>query len=302
KSEIEEILRKYKNECTGELSLVFFRSIAEAHNYSAPLGIPEHHSRVNRTERQKLEEEMKNNTVNIVSSVKTLQQGIDIGQVKRVIHVGIPLLVKDFRQREGRKGRREDIDFVESILIPQGFDPRLYDGINSLLTWSSISPEIVVFNINNYYLTLWDALNKLCNSQPLSNQEEAILRRFNMIDSSGKPTKGNICNSVLRFYDIQGDSVKVFFGDPPQQVDNISFKDMIENYQPGSIDISNNAVVTKIEKNNSFNVYESDINNVNESCISLAIREYNATLYKWGIAPNISYDIKLGKVISKVYT
>ena len=302
KSEIEEILKKYKDECTGELSLVFFRSIAEAHNYSAPLGIPEHHSKVKKTERLKLEEEMKNNIVNVVSSVKTLQQGIDIGHVKRIIHVGIPLLVKDFRQREGRKGRREDINFVESVIIPQGFDPRLYDGINSLLTWSSISPEIVVFNINNYYLTLWDALSKLCNSQPLSNQEEVILKRFNMIDSSGKPTKSNICNSISRFYDIQGNPVKVFFGDPPQQVDNISFKDMIENYQPGSIDISNNAVVTKIEKKSSFNVYESDINGVDESCISLAIGEYNATLKKWGIVPNIDHDIKLGKVISKVYT
>lgn len=32
------------------------------------------------------------------------------------------------------------------------------------------------------------------------------------------------------------------------EVNNISFKDMIENYQPGSIDISKDAIVTRIEK------------------------------------------------------
>ncbi|MEM3541910.1 MAG: helicase-related protein [Candidatus Methanomethylicia archaeon] len=51
----------------------------------------------------------------VIITVKTLEVGIDIGDVSRVIHLGLPPSLNDFMQREGRIGRRGQE--CESIVI-----------------------------------------------------------------------------------------------------------------------------------------------------------------------------------------
>lgn len=62
-----------------------------------------------------MERNFKEGKTRILFTVKTLEIGIDIGDVKRVIHWSIPFSLNDFVQREGRAGRREGM--YESIIF-----------------------------------------------------------------------------------------------------------------------------------------------------------------------------------------
>ncbi|NON61275.1 DEAD/DEAH box helicase [Acidianus sp. RZ1] len=248
KPDIEEILKAYKG-CKVEVTIVFSRGINECDSYSRPLGIPSHHSKVKKKERFWIEKNLREGKTNIVFTVRTLQQGIDIGIAKRVIHLGIPKLVKDFLQREGRKGRSLDIDFVESVILPMGLDPRLIQGIESLRVWSNIKPEAVIFNVDSLYVKVYLSLiKKVYLKEGLKEDEESLLRRVGIIDDTGRIKDEKVLDK-LKFYSITTSKVDVKYYDKDNKLissDKIGLKDMIENYQPGSIDKGNNAVVKSI--------------------------------------------------------
>ncbi len=66
-------------------------------------------------EREYVEANFKEGRTRILVTVKTLEVGIDIGDVARVIHWGLPATLNDLIQREGRSGRRPGE--YESIVI-----------------------------------------------------------------------------------------------------------------------------------------------------------------------------------------
>jgi len=66
-------------------------------------------------EREEVEENFAKGLTRVLFTVKTLEVGINIGDVRRVIHFGVPQSLNDFIQREGRAGRRGGDS--ESIII-----------------------------------------------------------------------------------------------------------------------------------------------------------------------------------------
>lgn len=66
-----------------------------------------HHGNVSTTLRQRAEEEMKESELpTVTGSTVTLELGIDLGQLERIVQTGSPFSVSSFVQRLGRSGRR----------------------------------------------------------------------------------------------------------------------------------------------------------------------------------------------------
>jgi DEAD/DEAH box helicase domain-containing protein len=107
----------------GKHTLIFTRSISDAERIGKALGIPTHHHLVERRRRHEIEAALREGRIRAVATVRTLLQGIDIGSIVRVVHVGLTpgADVKTFIQREGRAGRRPDIPETESYIIPLSF-------------------------------------------------------------------------------------------------------------------------------------------------------------------------------------
>ncbi|WP_456466283.1 helicase-related protein [Methanopyrus sp.] len=121
---LKDLIREVA-ECAerGEKTLVFLRSRAQVeHTYQVlrrRFGLEDrvtiHHGALPREERWRSERAFKSH-VPVMLTVKTLEVGIDIGSVSRVIHYGLPEKVSDFWQREGRAGRRGQP--AESLIFP----------------------------------------------------------------------------------------------------------------------------------------------------------------------------------------
>lgn len=77
-------------------------------------------------ERGKVEGNFRSGKTRILLTVKTLEVGIDIGDVARVIHVGLPPSINDFVQREGRIGRRQG-EYESVVLIYTRREEKLLD-------------------------------------------------------------------------------------------------------------------------------------------------------------------------------
>ncbi|NPA98507.1 MAG: DEAD/DEAH box helicase [Crenarchaeota archaeon] len=75
-----------------------------------------HHGALPRKERKQAERGFKESESSIMVTVKTLQQGIDIGEVDTIIHTHLPPRVSDFHQRDGRAGRRKGIEALSVVL------------------------------------------------------------------------------------------------------------------------------------------------------------------------------------------
>lgn len=80
-----------------------------------------HHGALPRKDRAEAESRFKAGEARVMLTVKTLQQGIDIGDCDTVVHTHLPPRVSDFHQREGRVGRREGVDAI-SILTSHEMD------------------------------------------------------------------------------------------------------------------------------------------------------------------------------------
>ncbi|EWG07692.1 MAG: hypothetical protein ASUL_04269 [Candidatus Aramenus sulfurataquae] len=300
KPEVEELLKEFKN--CPETTIVFFPTINDAEAIGTPLGIPLHHPRKKGKERLTVERLLREGKLNMVGTVKTLLQGINVGTAKRVIHVGIPSLVREFLQREGRVGRDWNLSYSESIILPLGFDPKLISGAESLLAWSSLPPEATVFNPESAYVILYLGVIKKVLNLSLTNSEDKILEHFQLVDVNKALEKFE----KLKFYEVESKNVDVVLTVKGTQssVDKASFRDLVEYYQVGSIDIKERALVTSIERTGKghYKVIEVPPNEVESQCISAAIDDYAATLYSWGIQPNFELDVELAKVLSRVMT
>ncbi|WP_457614779.1 helicase-related protein [Methanopyrus sp.] len=117
-----EELSRYAQE--DAKTLVFLRSRAQAEHvyqvlcrrYGLEDRVSLHHGALPRDERRRAEREFKRGRASVMITVKTLEVGIDVGSVTRVVHYGVPDRVSDFWQREGRAGRRGQK--AESVIYP----------------------------------------------------------------------------------------------------------------------------------------------------------------------------------------
>ncbi|MDK2974041.1 MAG: ATP-dependent helicase Lhr and Lhr-like helicase [Methanofollis sp.] len=96
---------------SGQRALVFVRSRSEAESLSSALAgmvgtLAVHHSSLSAAARKAAEESLAGQGAACVICTSTLELGIDIGGLDRVVQVGPPPSVSSFLQRLGRTGRR----------------------------------------------------------------------------------------------------------------------------------------------------------------------------------------------------
>lgn len=101
------------NRTKAESAIANLRQIAQAE------GLPDvyhvHHGSISAPLRESAEEAMRDSTPAVTAATVTLELGIDIGQLERVIQLDAPFSVASFLQRLGRTGRRgspADMRFV----------------------------------------------------------------------------------------------------------------------------------------------------------------------------------------------
>lgn len=88
-------------------------AIANLRQIASEEGLPDiyhvHHGSISAKLRQAAEEAMReSNTPAVTAATVTLEMGVDIGQLERVIQLDAPFSVSSFLQRLGRTGRRSD--------------------------------------------------------------------------------------------------------------------------------------------------------------------------------------------------
>jgi len=330
--DIIEILAKYFESNENCVTVVFTPSIRSAEKLAKKLRsrlreelglsdeilnsvIATHHHLISAEKRRRIEELAREGKIRIIFTVRTLLQGIDIGTIARIIHYGVPEDVREFKQREGRKGRRKDLPFSETIIIPiKSWDRRLVElGINGLKEYVSLPLEDVYVNPSNKYVLMFKALFKVRRYvSDLTNKEKEILERLGLV----RPLRG-LFETMLTLSD-KGKSVwhKLNFYEygPPYGIarvlvdeygnevfvgNNISWRDLVEKYQPGCFDYSNDTIVISIGRSS---VIEQDLG------IAIKYREFLKEAYEqyciakmyWGEEPNILRDFDSGKLVSTV--
>ena len=322
---IIDLLKQYQR--CRETTLVFARSIREADKIGSSLDpnlSATHHSKIFKEARSRIEEKARRGNVKVIITVKTLLQGIDIGFISRVIHIGLPPTLREFIQREGRKGRRVDVERTESIVLPVHEEDLviLSEGLESLNMWRSLEPETLILDPKNDLLELYD--HKLGFKYLEDVELKSIGLDRNYIDKKIK----------LEFYEV----LKPYIGIPVYLYDPLknkcefegicSLREYIVEYQPGSIDIQTqpSLIVSTRTRNGEPAILKVVPNAalteqyVCKSCessihlgpvelewktpwsIKMAILEYERICREWRQKPDLLNDIKRRKLWSKVFT
>ncbi len=230
---IEDLVKQYQR--CRETTLMFARSIREADKIRSSLDpsfSAVHHSKIPKDARSLIEEKAKEGNVKVLITVKTLLQGIDIGFISRVIHIGLPPTLREFIQREGRKGRRVDVERTESIVVPINEEDLviLSEGLKSLDTWKSLEPEVLILDPKNDLLKLYD--HKLGFRSLEDDELKSIGLDRNYMD-----------RIKLEFYEMlkRYRGIPIYLYDPSENKYEIegecSLREYVKEYQPGSIDI-----------------------------------------------------------------
>ncbi len=320
--DIPEILARYVED--DGVTLVFTRSIAVAERLARLLRerlgdksglVATHHHLVPREERRRVEEAARRGDVRIIFSPRTLAQGIDIGTVIRVVHIGLPEDVKEFVQREGRKGRREGLAFTESIVIPYGAWDRelLTKGVAALREWLSLGLEKTIVNPGNLYASLFTGLWKLKRRMfdSLEDDERRALQAAGVLDEKGGVRERRLkwMWERLNFYEFGPPyGVKRYLVHRDGRIEPlepIGFCDLVEHFQEGCIDLANEAIVTGFKRGGRgfvTAVIEEPINEVDfyrNPALADAVEEYTLLKRRWGEEPNIRRDILRGAVVSQ---
>ncbi len=310
----------------GELTLAFTRSIRMAERIYRSLleRLPRekhglvavHHHLVSKRLREQIEAKARSGQLALIITVRTLAQGIDIGHVKRVVHIGLPADLREYMQREGRKGRRRELGYSETVIIPSGlWDRKLLEaGSSALRQWVSLHLEKLYVNPSNAYAAIFKAMWKLLRGLELEEWEERLLRRFKLVEEYTSlhgtrltlSDRGKAFWNDIGFYEhgppygyrkilVQGGREVVLRGE------EVSLRDAVEKYQPGSFDPMTEALVTSVDPRK-YRVYEEPVEDAvaSHDWLARAAARYEDIKRAWGEYPRLSDDLKYGRVMSAV--
>ncbi len=319
-----EVLSALLDQDEDALTLVFAKSIWGAEKaYRALLEklptskhglVAVHHHLVSRDERRRIEEKARRGELRMIISVRTLAQGIDIGTVARVVHLGLPESLREFKQREGRKGRRPDIPFTESIIIPASrWDRRLLEsGADTLLKWASMPLEKLYINRRHklalLFKAMWKAASK--NVDALTPEERSLLRDLGLVSEEATlfgsrlvlNDRGLRVWRNLNFYEYGPPfGVKRVLREAGREkyLEEAGWRDLVEKFQPGCFDPSSNALVVEVKAGR---IIEEPVAEAVEDYefLAQALEEYEAIKYYWGERPDLEADVQYGRLSSSV--
>ncbi len=302
------------------VTIVFTRSIRSAEEVYRKLRLirPEaeelaatHHHLVDREKRSLIEKAAREGRMKVLMSPRTLSQGIDIGTVVRIVHLGLPEDVREYRQREGRKGRRKDIDYTETVIIPVSRWDRelLTRGVDLLRKWISLSLEKTVVNPDNKYSTLFEGLFKLSHPKLkgfLTREEFSLLSELGLAGREGLTAKGKKAFMKMNFYEyaLPYGIKRVKSEDGGRYLQDIGYCDLVERFQPGMIDYTADAIVTDLIRKGRVvtGVWEQPLRYETLNSIDFlaqALEEYYRVKDKWGEQANLFRDYYQGRLHSE---
>jgi len=322
--DIADLIKEYcYDDC---LTLVFTKGINKADELAKKIQdrLPEdkkvrvasHHHLISKESRKAIEEGARSGKIKVLISPRTLSQGIDIGSIARIIHVGLPESLREFYQREGRKGRREEIPFSETIIIPYGrWDKSLLmRGVESLKAWLKMPVEKVIVNPDNNYRKLFENLFKFISpyfKNKLSKEDYEFLYKLGLVKGNELTAKGEEVKRNLNFYEYgppYGINRVIRYRDHEIYLEEISHCDLVEKFQIGCFDYSQDGIVVEhklggstgrvvskviLEKINFYNLIKRDE-------FAKAIEEYEEIKIKWGENVDFYEDFVKGKIHSEV--
>ncbi|HDJ89574.1 MAG TPA: DEAD/DEAH box helicase, partial [Thermoprotei archaeon] len=323
--DIAELLQQYVYD--EGLTIVFTGSIAVAEQFSRRIRttldvslkdrVASHHHLISKSLREKIEEGARDGYVKIIFSPRTLSQGIDIGRVVRIVHLGLPEDVREFYQREGRKGRREEISFTESIIIPfSKWDRELLSrGLNEFISWIKLPLEQVIVNEDNKYIMLFKSLFHFISSRhggfKISDEEYQFLKNFGMIEGLDLSRRGKRTWLNLNFYEYSppyGIKRIRISNEGEKYLEDISHCDLVEKFQIGCFDYSSDSIVTGHRLGGKtgrivVGIEEKPISYGliwKHEALSEAYGEYEKIKSKWGEKPALISDYNMGRIYSEV--
>jgi len=319
-----EIIQQYIND--SGVTLIFTKSIARAEEIARRLrnNLPDslkdciaaHHHLLLRDLRRRIEDEARVGKIKILISPRTLSQGIDIGDIVRIVHVGLPESLREFYQREGRKGRRGSIEFSETVILPGSRWDRdiLSRGVESLRSWLQLPLEKVIINPKNKYIMLFEALLKYISPKfkhKLSLEEYKFLEDMNIIHNGELTVKGRETWINLNFYEFAppyGINRAMISDNGEHYLEEISHCDLVEKFQPGCIDYTSDGIITehRIGGRTGRTVTAVVEEKISEKTLwkrdqlAQALEEYEEAKIKWGEEPSITRDYAHGRIHSEV--
>jgi len=247
--------------------------------------------------------------VKVIVTVRTLLQGIDLPTIGRVVHYGLPVETREYWQREGRKGRRKEIGETETVIMPVSPWDReiLALGKDGIRSFEELSLEKVYVISENKYAKLFTALYKLFADTGLGDDDIELLSELKLLDwVSGRPYPNEKAVKIWRYLNFYE------FGPPYgirrflkknsgyAELEQSSRRDLVERYQVGMIDYSENSFVVK----SGFDrIVEEPIDNVLRNpppWLSEILPHYEAVKAKWGEKPDLRTDILTGRLTSYV--
>ncbi|MEZ0394038.1 MAG: DEAD/DEAH box helicase [Desulfurococcaceae archaeon] len=317
--DVAEIVAEYAKD--EAVTVVFTRSIAMAEELAKGLaergleGVASHHYLVSKAKRKEIEERMKRGDLKVVISPKTLSHGIDVGNVARVVHVGLPDEVSEFYQREGRKGRRREIGFSETVMIPVGRWDRelLANGLEAFRKWLDMGIEKVLVSTNNLYKSLFTGICKIKSpwfKAELDARERRALEEVGVL-------RGGTLNA--RLLDWVFERMNFYEFAPPYGVKRYVLREgkrvplepighctLVEKFQPGCIDISEDAIVVRLNTGRSSrhvgSVEEAPIRELDfrsYDFLFVAHEEYTYIKSMWNEKPSLLRDLLSGRISSE---
>jgi DEAD/DEAH box helicase domain-containing protein len=212
--------------------------------------------------------------------------------------------VREFRQREGRKGRRPDVAWTETVVIPLGQWDRdlLSRGVDVFLKWVNLPMERTIVNDQNLYGKLFQTLFAYLSPslrKSLKREEVLFLRSLGLERDGALTVKGKSAWLKMNFYEFAPPfgikRWRVEDGGGMRSLEDISHVDLVEKFQPGAIDPSSDGVVVEHRLGGGRGrvvtavmvdgLYESRLRK--HEALSAVLEEYEQIKHRWGETPNI---------------
>ena len=313
-----EVISHY--EMDEGVTVVFTNSIRSAENVKKRLinefgvsRVASHHHLISRKEREEIEEAARSGELKILISPRTLSQGIDISKVIRIVHLGLPDNLREFKQREGRKGRREEVGWTETVIFPlYKWDRELLSrGTNAVRKWLELPIEVTIVNPRNKYSTLFEGLFKISTPQlrsQIREEEAELLSDLGLISHGELTERGKRVWDMMNFYEFgppYGFKRILREGEELRYLEDIGHCDLVERFQPGCIDYGNDAIVVDFRRKGKIitGVLEEPFKYstlYSFDPLAFALEEYERIKAEWGERADVIEDYHRGRVGSEV--